>query len=93
MIRGGGMVVFLMGAGVAAGALLGEDRLVAPLLIGFVLAFVAQSLLADGLPIARIKETVGAGIFLTVEKTRSKYCRRKRSSSTSRGRGLGLRCR
>jgi hypothetical protein len=46
MIRGGGMFVFLMGLGIAAGAFLGERRFVAPLIIGFTSAFVAQSLFA-----------------------------------------------
>ena len=40
------MFVFLMGAGIAVGAFLGEGRFVAPLIIGFMSAFVAQSLFA-----------------------------------------------
>lgn len=57
MIRGGGMFVFFIGLGITIGALLGEHRLVVPLIAGFVLAFVTQSIFAKRLTRALGKPT------------------------------------
>ncbi len=44
MIRSGGLFVLLVGLGIVAGALLGENHLLAPLVFGACLAFIAQNI-------------------------------------------------
>lgn len=54
MIRGGGLFVICMGLGITVGGLLGEHRLVVPLIGGAVLAFILQSIFAR-----RLTESLG----------------------------------
>jgi hypothetical protein len=44
MIRSGGLFVLFVGLGIVAGAILGENHLLAPLIVGACLALVAQSI-------------------------------------------------
>jgi hypothetical protein len=44
MIRSGGLFVLLVGVGIVAGAILGEQHLLAPLIVGVCLALIAQSI-------------------------------------------------
>jgi hypothetical protein len=44
MIRSGGLFVLLIGLGIVAGAILGENHLLAPLIVGAGLAFIAQNI-------------------------------------------------
>jgi hypothetical protein len=43
MIRSGGLFVLLVGLGIVAGAILGENHLLVPLIVGACLALIAQS--------------------------------------------------
>ena len=44
MIRSGGLFVLLIGLGILVGAVLGENYLLAPLIVGACLAFIAQNI-------------------------------------------------
>jgi hypothetical protein len=44
MVRSGGLFVLFVGLGIVAGAMLGENHLLAPLIVGACLALIAQSI-------------------------------------------------